>query len=76
MIVPTNYMYFDTAIPTSSKEATIFVVNFVVTWKPGLNDLTLHIDLIHSIFYSLHGLACEIGICLYYNCRPYIHSLA
>ena len=42
-------VYFDTAIPTSSKEATIFVVNFVVTWKVGLNDLTLHIDL---IFYS------------------------
>ena len=52
MIIPTNYMYFDTAIPTSSKEATI-LVNFVVTWKPGLNDLTLHIDLMHSIFYSL-----------------------
>ena len=25
------------------KEATIFIINFVVTWKPGLNDLTLHV---------------------------------
>ena len=28
--------------PLIPKEATIFVINFVVTWKPGLNDLSLH----------------------------------
>ena len=52
MIVPTNSVHFDTAIPTSSFNTQ----NFVVTWKPGLNDLTLHV----TFNILLSGLACKM----------------
>ena len=63
MIVPTNLLILVYILMLQSllhhyraKEVTIFVINFVVIWKPGLNDLIRHVTF--NILFS--GLACKI----------------
>ena len=53
---PLHHLHIIGLIP---KEATIFVINFVVTWQPGLNDLTLHI-IFNIILLSGHAIQAYI----------------
>ena len=47
IIIDSDVYWVDMIVPTNL--ATIFVINFIVTWKPGLNDLTLYVIILYSL---------------------------